>query len=126
MSCARSAVYAALWRYDCGSTPQYRITLCYTGAVKPAPFVYHRPATIPETVALLAKLAPQEGRVLAGGQSLVPIMAFRLARPAHLIDINRVAGSTGWPSPMADSTSARGCGTPPSIARLWRDRSARC
>ena len=60
--------------------------------MKPAPFAYHRPATIPETIALLAELAPQEGRVLAGGQSLVPIMAFRLARPAHLIDINRVAG----------------------------------
>jgi aerobic carbon-monoxide dehydrogenase medium subunit len=43
-------------------------------------------------VRLLAELAPQDGRVLAGGQSLVPIMAFRLARPAHLIDINAVAG----------------------------------
>src|SRR5207244_2264342 len=62
------------------------------GTLKPAPFDYHRPATLPETVALLAELAPQDGRVLAGGQSLVPIMAFRLARPAHLIDINRVAG----------------------------------
>src|SRR4051812_6592614 len=72
--------------------PQYRIALCYSGAVKPAPFAYHRPATIPETIALLAELAPEEGRILAGGQSLVPIMAFRLARPAHLIDINRVAG----------------------------------
>jgi carbon-monoxide dehydrogenase medium subunit len=60
--------------------------------VKPAPFAYHRPATIPETTALLAELAPQEGRVLAGGQSLVPVMAFRLARPAHLIDINLVDG----------------------------------
>jgi len=60
--------------------------------VKPAPFAYHRPATIEDAVRLLAELAPQEGRVLAGGQSLVPIMAFRLARPAHLIDINAVAG----------------------------------
>ena len=41
---------------------------------------------------LLAELAPQDGRILAGGQSLVPIMAFRLARPAHLIDINVVGG----------------------------------
>jgi carbon-monoxide dehydrogenase medium subunit len=63
--------------------------------VKPAPFAYHRPATVPETVALLTELAPGDGRVLAGGQSLVPIMAFRLARPAHLIDINRVAGLDG-------------------------------
>src|SRR4051812_49839191 len=72
--------------------PQYRIALCYGSAVKPAPFAYHRPTTILETIALVAELAPQEGRILAGGQSLVPIMAFRLARPAHLIDINRVAG----------------------------------
>src|SRR5262249_15428103 len=60
--------------------------------MKPAPFAYHRPATLAEAVALLAELAPQEGRVLAGGQSLVPIMAVRLARPAYLIDINPVAG----------------------------------
>ena len=60
--------------------------------MKPAPFQYHRPATLAEAVQLLAELAPQDGRVLAGGQSLVPIMAFRLARPAHLVDINRVAG----------------------------------
>jgi carbon-monoxide dehydrogenase medium subunit len=60
--------------------------------VKPAPFAYHRPATVDQAVGLLGELAPQDGRVLAGGQSLVPIMAFRLARPAHLIDINRVAG----------------------------------
>ena len=60
--------------------------------MKPAPFAYHRPGTLAEAVRLLAELAPQDGRVLAGGQSLVPIMAFRLARPAHLIDINTVAG----------------------------------
>src|SRR5260221_6909215 len=41
---------------------------------------------------LLAELAPQDGRVLAGGQSLVPIMNFRLARPAFLIDINALPG----------------------------------
>lgn len=63
-----------------------------TGPLKPAPFAYHRPTTLPEAIALLAQLAPQDGHVLAGGQSLVPIMNFRLARPAHLIDINRVAG----------------------------------
>jgi carbon-monoxide dehydrogenase medium subunit len=45
-----------------------------------------------EALRLLAELAPQDGRILAGGQSLVPIMAFRLARPVHLIDINAVAG----------------------------------
>ena len=63
--------------------------------MKSAPFAYHRPRTIEDAVRLLAELAPLEGRVLAGGQSLVPIMAFRLARPAHLVDINRVAGLDG-------------------------------
>ena len=60
--------------------------------MKPAPFVYHAPKTLEEAVAVLAEVAPEDGRVLAGGQSLVPTMAFRLARPAHLVDINRVAG----------------------------------
>jgi carbon-monoxide dehydrogenase medium subunit len=59
--------------------------------MKPAPFRHYAPATVDEAVALLAQLAPQDGRVLAGGQSLVPTMAFRLARPAHLIDINGIA-----------------------------------
>ena len=59
--------------------------------MKPAPFEYHAPDTVEEAVALLAEFAPQNGRVLAGGQSLVPAMAFRLARPAHLIDINNIA-----------------------------------
>jgi aerobic carbon-monoxide dehydrogenase medium subunit len=58
--------------------------------MKPAAFRYHTPKTVDEAVALLAELAPQDGRVLAGGQSLVPIMAFRLAKPAHLVDINGV------------------------------------
>jgi carbon-monoxide dehydrogenase medium subunit len=58
--------------------------------MKPAPFTYHRPTTIAEAVDLLAELAPADGRIIAGGQSLVPIMAFRMARPAHLIDINAI------------------------------------
>src|SRR6266478_699264 len=60
--------------------------------MKPAPFRYHAPKTIEEAVETLAEVASEDGRVLAGGQSLVPIMAFRLARPAHLVDINAVAG----------------------------------
>ncbi len=60
--------------------------------MKAAPFTRHVPKTVDEAVALLGKLASEDGRVLAGGQSLVPIMAFRMARPAHLIDINEVAG----------------------------------
>jgi carbon-monoxide dehydrogenase medium subunit len=58
--------------------------------MKPAPFQYHAPTTIEEAVATLSEVAGDDGRVLAGGQSLVPIMAFRLARPAHLVDINGV------------------------------------
>jgi aerobic carbon-monoxide dehydrogenase medium subunit len=60
--------------------------------VKPAPFAYHAPKTADEAVAKLAELSADDGRILAGGQSLVPMMAFRMARPAHLIDINNVAG----------------------------------
>jgi len=58
--------------------------------MKRARFRYHAPKTIEEAVDTLAEVAADDGRVLAGGQSLVPIMAFRLARPAHLVDINGV------------------------------------
>ncbi|HTE76620.1 MAG TPA: FAD binding domain-containing protein [Xanthobacteraceae bacterium] len=58
--------------------------------MKPAAFRYHAPKTVDEAIALLAEFADDDGRVLAGGQSLVPTMAFRLARPAHLVDINGV------------------------------------
>ena len=60
--------------------------------MKPAPFTRHVPKTLDEALKILAEVAPQDGRVLAGGQSLVPIMAFRLAKPAHLVDINEVKG----------------------------------
>ena len=60
--------------------------------MKPAPFIRHVPKTLDEALKILAEVAPEDGRVLAGGQSLVPIMAFRLAKPAHLVDINEVAG----------------------------------
>jgi aerobic carbon-monoxide dehydrogenase medium subunit len=59
--------------------------------VKPAAFAYHAPGSVAEAVALLGKFAAEDGRILAGGQSLVPTMAFRLAKPAHLIDINGIA-----------------------------------
>jgi carbon-monoxide dehydrogenase medium subunit len=60
--------------------------------MKPAPFVRHVPKTLDEALRILADVAPHDGRVLAGGQSLVPIMAFRLAKPAHLVDINEISG----------------------------------
>src|SRR5436305_7622090 len=59
--------------------------------MKPAPFRYHAPKSIEEAVVTLGEVAARDGRVIAGGQSLVPIMAFRLARPAHLVDINGIA-----------------------------------
>ncbi|HVO92282.1 MAG TPA: xanthine dehydrogenase family protein subunit M [Terriglobales bacterium] len=58
--------------------------------MKPAKFDYHDPTTIDEALSLLAQFGDQ-ARPLAGGQSLVPLMNFRLIRPAHLIDLNGVA-----------------------------------
>jgi aerobic carbon-monoxide dehydrogenase medium subunit len=59
--------------------------------VKPAPFVHHAPQTVDEAVAVLAE-AGSDGKVLAGGQSLIPVLNMRLASPGHLVDINGVAG----------------------------------
>ena len=55
--------------------------------MKPAPFSYHRPGTREEVDGLLAELGP-EAKLLAGGQSLIPILNMRLAAPEHLIDLN--------------------------------------
>jgi carbon-monoxide dehydrogenase medium subunit len=62
--------------------------------VKPAPFEYFDPRTVDEAVALLERHG-DDAKVLAGGQSLVPMLALRLARPAAVIDVNRVAGLDG-------------------------------
>jgi carbon-monoxide dehydrogenase medium subunit len=62
--------------------------------MKSAAFSYHAPKTVDEAVNLLGEFGPQDGRILAGGQSLMPIMAFRLAKPAHLVDINGVEALT--------------------------------
>jgi carbon-monoxide dehydrogenase medium subunit len=59
--------------------------------VKPAAFRYERPDSIEETVSLLAEHG-DEAKVLAGGQSLVPMMNFRLARPAVVVDLDAVPG----------------------------------
>jgi carbon-monoxide dehydrogenase medium subunit len=62
--------------------------------MKPAPFVWYSPRTVAEAVATLAT-ADADGsgvKVLAGGQSLIPVLAMRLAEPGHLVDINNVAG----------------------------------
>ena len=57
--------------------------------MKPAPFAYSRPTTVPEALDVLTE-AGAGGKVLAGGQSLVPILSMRLAAPEHLVDINRL------------------------------------
>jgi aerobic carbon-monoxide dehydrogenase medium subunit len=59
--------------------------------MKPSRFVYHAPQLVDEAIELLDRFA-DDGRILAGGQSLVPMMAFRIANPANLIDINRITG----------------------------------
>ncbi len=59
--------------------------------MKPSAFVYHAPRSVEEALAVLAELG-HDGKVLAGGQSLIPILNMRLASPGHLVDINRVAG----------------------------------
>ena len=59
--------------------------------MKPARFEYFCPRTVDEAVDLLARYG-DDGKVLAGGQSLVPLMNMRLARPAVIIDINRIDG----------------------------------
>jgi len=68
--------------------------------VKPPVFKYHDPSTLEEALVLLASLG-DDAKVLAGGQSLMPLLNFRLARPAHLIDINGIAELRGV-SPQAD------------------------
>ena len=57
--------------------------------MKPAPFEYHRPASLAETFDLLDRYG-DDGRILAGGQSLVPALNLRLATPRAVIDINRI------------------------------------
>jgi carbon-monoxide dehydrogenase medium subunit len=57
--------------------------------VKPSPFTYHRPESLAEALAVLGEFG-HDGKVLAGGQSLIPLLNMRLAAPAHLVDINRL------------------------------------
>lgn len=59
--------------------------------MKPAPFTYAAPATVEEALALLAEYG-EAAKLLAGGQSLMPLMNLRLARPQYVIDLNRITG----------------------------------
>lgn len=80
--------------------------------MKPPPFEYHVATTVDEAVALLAEHG-DEAKVLAGGQSLLPLLSLRLARPTHLVDINRVEGLNG----VADTDGLR-------LGALVRHRTA--
>jgi carbon-monoxide dehydrogenase medium subunit len=61
--------------------------------MKPAPFEYHNPRTLDEATGLIATL--ENAKVLAGGQSLVPMMNFRYVLPDHLVDLAKVEGMSG-------------------------------
>jgi aerobic carbon-monoxide dehydrogenase medium subunit len=73
--------------------------------MKPAPFAYEAPASVPEAIELLARHG-DDAKVLAGGQSLVPMLNLRLARPAVVVDINGIAGLDGLA--LRDGTLAVG------------------
>lgn len=81
--------------------------------MKNPPFNYHRPETLAEALALLAEHG-DEAKILAGGQSLLPVMALRLGRPEHLVDINRI--------PDLDAITISGGGV--SIGALVRHGAA--
>jgi aerobic carbon-monoxide dehydrogenase medium subunit len=72
--------------YDRRQIAQKRVT---EGAVKPAKFEYHAPATPEDAIALLVQYQG-EARLLAGGQSLIPMLNFRLVAPAAIVDLNRI------------------------------------
>jgi carbon-monoxide dehydrogenase medium subunit len=80
--------------------------------MKPPPFEYHAATSVDEAVTLLAEHG-EDAKVLAGGQSLVPLLALRLARPAHVVDINRVGE-------LADVTNGNGL----RVGSLVRQRVA--
>lgn len=59
--------------------------------MKPSRFVLYEPTSVDQAVLMLSDVADQDGRILAGGQTLVPAMALRFAQPSYLIDINRIS-----------------------------------
>jgi carbon-monoxide dehydrogenase medium subunit len=81
--------------------------------VKPSAFAYHAPGTVEEALSLLAEHG-SDARPLAGGQSLVPMMNFRLARPSVLVDLNGVSG-------LSDITTD---GSTVTMGAMVRERAA--
>jgi aerobic carbon-monoxide dehydrogenase medium subunit len=78
--------------------------------MKPPPFEYYRATTVEEAIALLSQYGP-DAKVLAGGQSLVPMMKFRLARPSVLVDLR-------WVRDLAYARQANGTMAFGAMARL--------
>ncbi len=68
--------------------------MCHRDSMKMPAFAYHRPDTLDEALALLAEHGP-DAKVLAGGQSLLPLMALRLSQPEHVVDIGRLSELSG-------------------------------
>src|SRR5262245_14696392 len=88
--------------------------------MKPPAFVYHRPTSVAQAQQLLRD-AGADGKVLAGGQSLVPMLNMRLAAPKELVDINRLAGELG--EVVVDGPAVR-VGALVRHARTERDEAA--
>jgi len=90
----------------------------------PAPFAYHRPRSLDETLGLLAHHV-EEARVVAGGHSLIPMMKLRLARPEHLVDLQdlkELRGIQTDPDTViigAMTTDCRSAG--PILRDTWRE-----
>ena len=82
----------------------------------PAAFDYAAPTTLEEALSLLAQ-AGDEGKILAGGQSLIPVMKLRLAAPEHLIDLGKIDGLNGV-SEDGDAVVIRGWCEKAGAARI--------
>ena len=81
--------------------------------MKPAPFDYYAPKTTEEALQYLTDLG-YSGKVLAGGQSLIPAMNFRMARPSALVDLNKIA-ELAYIKPTAEGGFAIGTMTRDSV-----------
>ena len=90
--------------------------------MKPAPFIYHDPRTVAEACELLA--TRDNARVLAGGQSLMPMMNFRAVTPDHVIDLNRI-GELSYLR-VADGTLVAGAMTRQRELEFSTDVGRRC
>ncbi len=78
--------------------------------MKPPPFSYHDPRTVADTVGLLGRL--ENAKLLAGGQSLMPMLNFRFVQPDHIIDLNRVEGLVLYPRGASSADKPRSRSAP--------------